>query len=393
MQAEQGPRRSTGGIRKGISNLIQKAKRRFSKAEAFPEPSEDELRHIEREAGTLTLAIVGEEGSGRRTMLKNIAFSILKKHLPQDEARLLKARIHYMIISQFQILLENADQEGFQFHDDEYEYQRLAADVDSLNPNLPIHADDMEKLCKLWFHPLFCGTYEERPSGIHHSLEHFANKLPIMAEKGEDWLPNVEDALRCPVVRTLDGVLAQRFSWKGNEFKAVTVVNKWDARSKWLQQLAEVSMILYFVALPSRQRRTDAIDENLVRKEYKEALDHFAAICNSKVLIDTPIMLVFTHADVFLDMEQGYGDFEMRLQQLHQFFNEEARTRDVSSIFIDTTNLVHAETLMRRVGMELIRSAEMMENGNTFEKGPSDRSGRQDGQDGEANVSEAANPL
>ena len=174
---------------------------------------------------------------------------------------------------------------------------------------------------------------------VHRDALYFARRARAAALP--DYVPSVEDVLRCRVRTT--GILEETFDVDGVAFSIVDVGGQRSERRKWIHAFEGVSAIIFVVSL-SEYDQTLAEDESTNR--LAESLRLFEEIANHPLFRDSSLVLFFNKRDLFAekirrtDLRQRNPDPRAAAAQPFLFddytggCNEAAALKYITSLFL-----------------------------------------------------------
>uniref|UniRef100_A0A6B2L9L6 Uncharacterized protein n=1 Tax=Arcella intermedia TaxID=1963864 RepID=A0A6B2L9L6_9EUKA len=190
---------------------------------------------------------------------------------------------------------------------------KLQAMADEVMAATQLTEDIAKNIEPIWSSPPVQKAYEQRnriqlPGGASVTAYYFEHALRFASE---DFLPTPEDVLRAKQKTT--GVLETTFEFGGTDFIMVDVGGQRSERKKWLTCFADVSAVIYLVALNEYDMLMEEDDKT---NRMEESLKLFQKLSGSQWLKDIPFILFLNKSDLFREkiqtrpLSQCFEDFE-----------------------------------------------------------------------------------
>jgi len=219
----------------------------------------------------------------------------------QDRSGLIPT-IYGQIMSTVKILVTGAAKLDIELEDKNKACaKQFVANSDQIDPPpsfSTISATDLESMKTLWkdtgIQKAFLKRSQMSAAGCHipDSTKYFLDQLDRISEP--NYLPNDEDILRCRV-KTVS-MVEYEIIYKEVCFKMFDVGGQKNERRKWLYMFADVTAIIFCVALSEYDL---CLREDIHKNRMLDALDAFKSICERKILKDTCIILFLNKEDEF----------------------------------------------------------------------------------------------
>eukprot|EP01121_Diplochlamys_sp_Union-15-3_P000636 TRINITY_DN1053_c0_g2_i3.p1 TRINITY_DN1053_c0_g2~~TRINITY_DN1053_c0_g2_i3.p1 ORF type:complete len:293 (+),score=43.69 TRINITY_DN1053_c0_g2_i3:44-922(+) len=124
------------------------------------------------------------------------------------------------------------------------------------------------------------------------SAQYYIESVKRLAEEG--YVPTEHDVLRSRAKTT--GIIEIEFTVEKNVFKLVDVGGQRSERKKWMHCFADVTSVIFCVALSEYDLK---LYEDNETNRMHESLRLFKEICNSKWFVDTSMILFLNKKDLF----------------------------------------------------------------------------------------------
>jgi len=242
----------------------------------------------------IKLLLLGTGESGKSTIAKQMKIMHLEG-FTKEERDTYRSILHSNIVDSMAILLRQAAVFGFEVRDDLKPIANRFSDTMELASF--INAETARGIAELWRDPAIQGTYDKRaefqlPGSVDYAMTHVERLLLPNAAVNDD------DILRCRMRTT--GIVEIDFEVEKTTFKMVDVGGQRSERKKWFHCFAEVTAVLFCVAL-------NEYDEKLFEDErvnrMVESLNLFKEVCNNKFFNDprnpTSMIVFLNKADLF----------------------------------------------------------------------------------------------
>lgn len=242
----------------------------------------------------IKLLLLGTGESGKSTIAKQMKIMHLDG-FTKEERDTYRSILHSNIIDSMSTLIRQAAAFNLEVRED---LKPIAARfADTMELSTFINAETARGVAELWRDPAIQQTYERRaeyqlPGSVDYAMAHVERLLLPDATVNDD------DILRCRMRTT--GIVEIDFEVEKTHFKMVDVGGQRSERKKWFHCFAEVTAVLFCVAL-------NEYDEKLFEDErvnrMVESLNLFKEVCNNKFFNDarnpTSMIIFLNKADLF----------------------------------------------------------------------------------------------
>jgi len=127
---------------------------------------------------------------------------------------------------------------------------------------------------------------------LSDSAQYYIESVDRLAAEG--YVPTVQDVLRSRAKTT--GIIETDFTVEKTKFKMVDVGGQRSERKKWMHCFADVTSVIFCVALSEYDLK---LYEDNETNRMHESLRLFKEICNSKWFVDTSMILFLNKKDLF----------------------------------------------------------------------------------------------
>jgi len=244
----------------------------------------------------IKLLLLGTGESGKSTIAKQMKIMHLDG-FTKEERDTYRSILHSNIVDSMGTLLRQANVFNLEVRDD---LRPIAARfTDTMELSSFINAETARGIAELWREPAIQQTYERRaeyqlPGSVDYAMQHCERLLLPNSAISDD------DILRCRMRTT--GIVEIDFEVEKTSFKMVDVGGQRSERKKWFHCFAEVTAVLFCVAL-------NEYDEKLFEDErvnrMVESLNLFKEVCNNKFFNNatnpTSMILFLNKSDLFRD--------------------------------------------------------------------------------------------
>jgi guanine nucleotide-binding protein G(i) subunit alpha len=151
----------------------------------------------------------------------------------------------------------------------------------------------VDSIAELWSDVRFQSSlYKLKGCVNHDSIAYFFDHIQRIASDG--YAPSDEDVVRCRIRTT--GLIKMECIFDKYKFDLYDTGGQRNERRKWIHVMERVSVLVYVTAIGDY----DAVCyEDSETNRIRESVECFAEVSNCSFLMDVPIVLVFTKADVF----------------------------------------------------------------------------------------------
>eukprot|EP01091_Cochliopodium_minus_P012408 TRINITY_DN374_c0_g1_i1.p1 TRINITY_DN374_c0_g1~~TRINITY_DN374_c0_g1_i1.p1 ORF type:complete len:354 (-),score=123.15 TRINITY_DN374_c0_g1_i1:101-1162(-) len=240
-------------------------------------------KQLEKE---IKLLLLGTGGSGKTTFAKQM--QILHLNGFNDEARKnFIPIIHRNIIDNMVALVRGARKLNIDIKENAaaQELEKIKNEKEFSN-----HFDNIEKI---WADSGIQEAFKNSAKfQLDDSTKYYMDQFSTIKQSG--WVPTTDDVLRARKKTT--GIIETDFHVSGKTFKMVDVGGQRSERRKWVHCFADVTAIIFVVAISSydqvleEDEKTNRMDEDI--KLYKEIVDN-------QWFTETSIILFFNKKDIF----------------------------------------------------------------------------------------------
>ena len=127
---------------------------------------------------------------------------------------------------------------------------------------------------------------------IDEGLEYFMDK--IMDLSNESYIPTLEDVMHVRIKST--GLKETQFPLRGQIYRIVDVGGQRNERKKWIHCFADVTLIIYVMALNDYDR---VLEEDGKTNRLKESIQVFGQVLGNKYFAETPVVVFLNKKDLF----------------------------------------------------------------------------------------------
>lgn len=300
--------------------------------------------------------LMGEPSSGRRTLAKHLKLLYTTQSVDDLEEgnRPMREMIMASVTQQLQILAQVAENQlDYEFGDFEFgSTVDIRHDLEMLQHmrlDTPWTSKEADLLTRLWATPAMQGSFCDRGivnlSGevrlglarpVDESLAYFCEPKKMNDLLSPNYVPSFQDYLKFPQQHNLEGVKNHRLLAGSGEneiaINLTTLLNT--PTQKWLSTIEYGSLVTFCVALPClpisvKGNRMNSCDYNRL----KTARSLFSNVVNTPLLKFSPVVLVFTKADLCV-ME----DPDKITEIIHSFIVLNKREMSVRVLLSDNTS-------------------------------------------------------
>jgi hypothetical protein len=313
----------------------------------------------------LTWILMGEPCSGRRTLAKHLQllFTYQCEDDLEEANKKMIPQIMAMVTQQLQILSFVAERElEYEFGDfslgSEYDIRTDLEILQQMSLDKPWSRDDAERITRLWATAAMQGAYCDRgvvnssddvilgcARPLDESLAYFCHPNKVNDLMTPSFIPSFQDYLQFPQQHNLQGVKDHLLTAGSGDntttIRLTTLLNT--PTQKWMSSIENGSLICFCVALPClplsvKSNRINPCDYNRL----KTARSLFASIINMAILKQSPIVLIFTKADLCVlenpdDVRElicSFTNLSKREMSVRVLLSDGMKERRVRSLFV-----------------------------------------------------------
>jgi len=255
-----------------------------------------EENHHNSELKVRKLLLLGGGGSGKTTLFRQLNLlhgEWQKSGISERERFSYKDSIHNNILEAIQVLI--AKNNDFSIDDSDFEMndssKQSAYVVQNLTDNL-IDTQLAEHIKLLWKDPGIQRTWRRRSEfQFQDSSIYYLNDIDRIAEQG--YIPSELDIIRCRVFTT--GIIEQRCTIKGTEFRILDVGGQRNERRKWYYCFENVDGLVFVCSLSGYDQA--CFEEDINRMHL--SLKLFQETVNSQWFRESAIILFLNKRDLF----------------------------------------------------------------------------------------------
>ncbi|KAJ6242539.1 guanine nucleotide-binding protein g(o) subunit alpha [Anaeramoeba flamelloides] len=251
-------------------------------------------RDEENEKNQIKLLILGTGDSGKSTFVKQIEL-LYKEGFDQRKRKLFKKAIRTNLIKHIDLLIQASSLLNIKFSEENISLATKFSEIaENFDENLGEADPKTYKMVKtLWADPKMKEVFDKRSEfQVPDSAAFYLDSINRIID--ENYIPTDEDILKCRIPTT--GIKEVNFKINNVPWKIVDVGGQRSERRKWIHQFADVTVIIYTVALSEYNQKLYE-DESVNRMQ--ESLDLFDSTANNKVFVKTNCVLLFNKIDIF----------------------------------------------------------------------------------------------
>ncbi|KAJ3443022.1 guanine nucleotide-binding protein g(o) subunit alpha [Anaeramoeba flamelloides] len=259
----------------------------------------------------IKLLILGTGDSGKSTFVKQIEL-LYKEGFDQRKRKLFKKAIRTNLIKHIYLLIRASKQMNIKLAEENISLaKKFSVAAENFDENLGEADPKIYKMVKtLWADSNLKEVFEKRSEfQVPDSAAFYLDSINRIVD--EDYIPTDEDILKCRIPTT--GIKEVNFKINNVPWKIVDVGGQRSERRKWIHHFADVTVIIYTVALSEYNQKLYE-DESVNRMQ--ESLDLFDSTANNKIFVKTNCVLLFNKIDIFkekiekIDLKGCFSDYD-----------------------------------------------------------------------------------